>query len=174
MPTQEKQLLALNAIVAGATITEAGEKAGVTRQTVHEWLNEPDFRKELDSLRNLRDREVLESLLSQGTRVASTISELLNNEAPAVRLKAAELWLKTTGLAEGGLQRWLPAALTKEELEAREKAALEKEVRAQVKAELGEPDGLLTAMLSSDEARFEAEVKRRLNSRNGKSRVKRS
>lgn len=47
MEINDKQSLALNEIVGGLTVTEAAEKAGVTRQTVHEWLANPEVEEKL-------------------------------------------------------------------------------------------------------------------------------
>jgi transposase-like protein len=81
----DRQRIAVESLVSGATVTEAAEVAGVSRQTVHSWMHLPQFTAGLNRRRQERDqllsdclRRVLGSAL---TTVARAVEEEEDLEA---------------------------------------------------------------------------------------------
>jgi AcrR family transcriptional regulator len=79
MSLSDRQQKALFALVAGDTITDAAEKAGVSRQTVHTWLTEKEFLAELKRLRELREEEVLETITAATSTAARRLLDLVED-----------------------------------------------------------------------------------------------
>lgn len=46
-----RKRLAMHALVRGCTKQEAAQRAGVSRKTVHAWLQDPEFRDEFERIR---------------------------------------------------------------------------------------------------------------------------
>jgi hypothetical protein len=103
LPPQQEQ--AITALLAGASVTAAAEKAGVARQTVHRWLaDDPAFIAEY----NLGRREMAEAV-DRALRVLSLQSLRVLKQAltsaktpPAVRVRAAVEVLKLTAAPPEG------------------------------------------------------------------------
>ena len=97
------QAVALEALAAGATVTEAAQKAGVTRETVSRWTHhDPVFIAELQNVRAelaLQARCALEAL---GTQAIAVLAAALQNKpvTPAA-LRAASIVLKMLGADRG-------------------------------------------------------------------------
>jgi hypothetical protein len=96
-----KQSIALDAILAGVTHTEAAHQAGVSRRTLARWLRcDPDFIAALNLCERERwvaGRQVLRSLLSKAIRA---VEQTLDNGSPTARLRAASLVLRTLAVGE--------------------------------------------------------------------------
>ena len=81
---------ALGALLGGATITEAADAAGVSRQTVSGWAN-----RDFEFVAQLRTRraEVLDALRSRleavGGRAVQVLEHLLDDDDPRCRLAAS-------------------------------------------------------------------------------------
>jgi transposase-like protein len=85
-------LTAIAALASGSTRTEAAEKAGVDRRTLHRWRNQdPEFIAALNGLRSEAAEQVENELRGLATEAVATIRTLMSDsQAPAaVRLKAA-------------------------------------------------------------------------------------
>ena len=48
----DRQLKAIPLLIAGRTITEGCEKAGIERTVYYDWLEQPEFKAELDRQRD--------------------------------------------------------------------------------------------------------------------------
>jgi len=75
----DRQRKAIYALVSGDTITDAADKAGVSRKTVHTWLEEPGFLGELERLRALREEVVLETLQAATGAAARRLLNLVQD-----------------------------------------------------------------------------------------------
>lgn len=75
---EPEQYAALQALLAGASVTEAAEEAGVTRQTVHRWLSEHRiFKGEYDRIRRKAAETLEQQLVEMARAAADTIQETL-------------------------------------------------------------------------------------------------
>lgn len=88
LSTRQQQALPLFA--SNLTIEEACERAGISRNTFYEWLKEPQFKLELDRLRNEIVNDAINYLKSTTTKAARTLANLLEREDnPSVQRAAA-------------------------------------------------------------------------------------
>src|SRR4051794_39721207 len=103
LPAQQQQAIA--ALLSGATVTAAAERAGVARQTVHRWLaDDPAF----IAAHNLARREMADAV-NQALRVLSVRSvevlkrALASPKTPAaVKVRAAVEVLRMTAKPPDG------------------------------------------------------------------------
>jgi len=88
LSTRQKQVLPIFA--SNLTIEEACERAGISRNTFYEWLKEPQFKLELDRLRNEIVNEAVNHLKVTSTKAARTLADLLErDDSPTVQRAAA-------------------------------------------------------------------------------------
>jgi hypothetical protein len=103
IPDAEKTLtpqmaVAVDALATGATIKDAAEQTGVTRQTVSEWFNhQPDFQAALAARRSELWRESVVRMRALVPSALDVIEAELKGEKP---LGAARLILSLTGFAD--------------------------------------------------------------------------
>ena len=89
----QQQLTALEALVKGATVTDAAKLAGVHRSTVHNWCTDlAGFTAALRHSRIQTVQAIEDGLQSMATLALDTIRHLLESEKtpPSIRLKAAQ------------------------------------------------------------------------------------
>jgi Homeodomain-like domain-containing protein len=93
-PAQER---ALQALLDGATVTEAATAAGVDRTTVHRWQRHVKFFTAMNRAKADRQNAVRAGLQSLTQEAIGTMRDLLKDPTvpPAVRLKAAMAVLGT-------------------------------------------------------------------------------
>lgn len=91
-----RQEAAIAAILSTPTITAAAEVAGVTRQTVHRWLNDTEFQAALRAAR----AQAFDAMLARLEHGAAEVVEQLHMIAtdsskatPATRVSAARTYL---------------------------------------------------------------------------------
>lgn len=86
----KRQTQALPIFASNLTIEEACERAGISRNTFYEWLKEPQFKSELDRLRNEIVNEAVNHLKITSTKAAKTLGDLLErDDSPTVQRAAA-------------------------------------------------------------------------------------
>ena len=81
----EKQLNAILHILAARTMTEAAEKAGISRNTLYEWMKLPAFKAELQWHRDLVFEEALEQLKLDAVKAVDNLGALLDHEVAGFR-----------------------------------------------------------------------------------------
>ena len=85
-----RQQQALPIFASNLTIEEACERAGISRNTFYEWLKEPQFKLELERLRNEIVNEAVNHLKMTSTKAAKTLGDLLErDDSPTVQRAAA-------------------------------------------------------------------------------------
>jgi len=85
-----KQLLALEGLLRGDSITHAATGAGVTRQALHNWLKEASFKAELDAAQRQSVQAAVRKLTAMLDRSVAEVERLVaGGEDEAVRLRAA-------------------------------------------------------------------------------------
>ena len=86
----KRQTQALPIFASNLTIEEACERAGISRNTFYEWLKEPQFKLELERLRNEIVNEAVNHLKITSTKAARTLADLLERgDSPTVQRAAA-------------------------------------------------------------------------------------
>ncbi len=93
----DKQLQTLPHLVTAPTISEAARRADVGRTTLYRWIEDDEFRRELERQRSeaLELAHVeLKGLMFKATQV---LGEAMDNDNPFLRLRAAQIAL-TVGL----------------------------------------------------------------------------
>ena len=85
-----RQIIALPYLVASPTVTEGARLAGISRRTVHRWMEDDDFRVQFERFRDealsLSQAE-LKGLTLKGTGV---LAEMLEDPSSNIRLRAAQ------------------------------------------------------------------------------------
>jgi phage terminase small subunit len=82
-----KKRKAIAALIGGATVTEAADKAGVKRQTVHTWLNEKGFKTELKISEAKVLDEVSRKLVALADKAVSAFKDVLDNSEADISLR---------------------------------------------------------------------------------------
>lgn len=86
----KRQTQALPIFASNLSIEEACERAGISRNTFYEWLKEPQFKSELERLRNEIVNEAVNHLKMTSTKAAKTLGDLLErDDSPTVQRAAA-------------------------------------------------------------------------------------
>lgn len=85
-----RQRNAIAAVIACPSYSAAAEKAGISRSTLYRWLDEPDFRAELDHQRDRMAEQASLQLLQATSRAVTVLCDLLDDDDPRVRRLAAQ------------------------------------------------------------------------------------
>src|SRR5262245_45422242 len=92
--TPQKRSL-LEALLLGASLTDAAEQAGCSRRTAGRWAAEPEFQAALKEAQTELHQRVLRALRSKGIRAVATLSRNLSREVqPSVQVRAAQVLLE--------------------------------------------------------------------------------
>ncbi len=100
----DKQLAALPYLVSPKSLSEAARLANVGRTTLYRWMNDPDFREELE--RRRQEAAELADTELKGLRLKALIvfAESMEDPDPYVRVRAAQVaygfGIKSGDLAE--------------------------------------------------------------------------
>lgn len=95
--SDQKRQAALAALMDSSTLTEAAEKAGISRRTLYNYLhNDIEFARAYDEIRDRQAVDFMDDLNDRRRRAHAVIMELLEDaEQPAaIRLKAAQAILE--------------------------------------------------------------------------------
>ena len=85
----ERQQLAIPYLTASSTFTEAAEKLGVSRRTIHRWLTEPAFRKAYERQREETAALATAEIRALMLKAAVALSQNLESDDPNVRARAS-------------------------------------------------------------------------------------
>lgn len=86
----DRQIKAILHLVSNPTCTEGCKEAGINKTTFYKWLKEPDFKAELDRLRDEVAAEAF-GLLSQSlTKAVEALAGLLDNKDDRIKRLAAK------------------------------------------------------------------------------------
>lgn len=85
-----RQLQVIPHILASPTYEEAARRAEISSKQIHEWLQDPAFRKELSRRRTEAYSQALSTIQISCTKAVDTLNSLLNDLDPRVRLNAAD------------------------------------------------------------------------------------
>ena len=94
--SDQKQSAALQALIECKTLTEAAEKAGISRKTLYNYVrNDVQFARTYRQIIDETATEAAEAVEERANRATDTIEQIMNDqEQPAsTRLKAAEMIL---------------------------------------------------------------------------------
>lgn len=85
-----RQLRAITCILENNSIEEAAKKAGVSRSTLYNWLNDSQFRARLEKEREAVFKGGLMALKAATAKAAKTLIELLDSKDRGTRRLAAK------------------------------------------------------------------------------------
>ena len=85
----ERQLLALPYLTASKSHTEAAENAGISRMTLHRWLNEPAFREAYERQREEAAALATTEIRALMLKAAVLLAERLESDDPEERARAS-------------------------------------------------------------------------------------
>lgn len=85
-----RQLQVIPHILASPTYEEAARRAEISSKQIHEWLQDPLFRKELSKRRAEAYNQALSTIQISSIKAVETLTSLLNDPDPRVRLNAAD------------------------------------------------------------------------------------
>ena len=92
--SEQKKDAALAALLDSSSLTEAAEKAGVSRRTMYSYLhNDIDFARAYDEARNRQEVAYMDALTARRERAQGVVMEVLedDDQPAAIRLKAAQI-----------------------------------------------------------------------------------
>lgn len=95
--SDQKRQAALAALMDSSTLTEAAEKAGISRRTLYNYLrNDIEFARAYDEMRDMQAVSLLDEMTERRRQASAVIMDLMNDtEQPGVvRLKAAQAILE--------------------------------------------------------------------------------
>lgn len=96
----QKQELAIEFLIAGASITQAAEEVGIARSTIHRWLKDDfDFQARLNGLRRRLRNTIETRLVSLLDRAVDTVASSIDDGDARTALAI----LKGTGMLPGEL-----------------------------------------------------------------------
>jgi hypothetical protein len=98
----QKQLTVALLLATGTTITAAAEKAAITRQTIHGWLNNDyEFMAYINRLKKENTEAARAAIQSAAVLAVETIAAIMKeSENDSVRLSAAKEVLAMAGLTK--------------------------------------------------------------------------
>jgi len=85
----EKQIIAIELLMAGKPVAKVAKAAGVSRVTIYRWLKNDDFRAELDKRKNALIERSSRKLVGALDQAIDVLIELLKSKNQNVRRLAA-------------------------------------------------------------------------------------
>ena len=92
----QRQLQVLPHILATSTYEEAARRASISSKQIYKWLQDPLFRKELSKKRTEAYNQAIFILKTSSLKAVETLSSLLVDKDPRIRLSAADKILSHT------------------------------------------------------------------------------
>lgn len=95
--SDQKKSAALEALIDSRTLTEAAEKAGISRKTMYNYIrHDIDFAVSFRQMTEETATAAAEAVEARAARAAATIEEIMTDQdqPPMIRLKAAEMILE--------------------------------------------------------------------------------
>ena len=96
---EQKKRLALAALMESSTLTEAAEKAGISRRSLYTYIRgDNEFARAYRDLQEMYATAAAESAEARAEEAASVVDSIMRDEAQpaAIRLKAAQIVLETS------------------------------------------------------------------------------
>ncbi len=86
-----RQITALPYLVASPTVTEGARLAGMSRRTVHRWMEDDHFRVQFERLRDEALSLAQAELKGLTLKGAGVLAEMLEDPSSNIRLRAAQI-----------------------------------------------------------------------------------
>lgn len=83
----QKQNNFLNALLMSGNVTQAAQKAGVSRSSAFKWLKDPDFIEEMNSRNAETARDCMLYLKSKLSMCAETLVKIIEDDSTNVAVK---------------------------------------------------------------------------------------
>jgi len=91
-----RQRRALESLLTSGDVTAAAIVAGVARQTVHKWLQQPAFKAALEQAESEKLHDLQSALVRLGDKAVTTLGAELDGDSPmaaGARVRAADIVL---------------------------------------------------------------------------------
>ena len=89
-----RQLLAIPLIASAPSTLQGARAAGIGRATLYRWLDDDNFRQELQRVRDAAAQIANEEIKGLSLQAASVIAKAMDDPNPSVRLRAARYALE--------------------------------------------------------------------------------
>ncbi len=86
----DRQVMAIPHLISSPTLEEGRRRAKIAKQTLYNWLKEPEFKREFRRQRNEAVREALDCLKGAVAKAVDTLIRLMDSPKPYIRKAAAE------------------------------------------------------------------------------------
>ena len=83
-------------LASGASAAEAAQRSGISERSVYRRLADEQFKLKVYQAREMMIAQACGTLAMTGAKAAATLNELLDNENPHIRLRAAQAILSNT------------------------------------------------------------------------------
>ena len=93
---------ALPHLIRPGSLTDLAKDAGIGRTTLYRWMQDDNFRQQLEYLREETLRLAETELMGMAYKAAGVIYQALEDENPSVRIRAAQAALNQAHKAEYG------------------------------------------------------------------------
>ena len=84
-----RQRAALPIVAQAPSLVHAARESGVSKSTLHRWMDEPDFSRELDRFNEQSADIARQQIKSQTRHALSVFADIMDGPDPALRLPAA-------------------------------------------------------------------------------------
>lgn len=104
----QKKAQALAALMESSTLTEAAEKAGISRRSLYTYIREEsDFARAYQALQDTAATAAAEAAEARAAEASSVVKSIMDDTAQpaAIRLKAAQIILETSAKNREKLER---------------------------------------------------------------------
>lgn len=108
-PLNQKQQIALDALLRGASTVHAAKEAGVARETVSRWRNtNPDFIAAFNAASSDMWSGTIQELRSLGQKAVQRLGELLHSDDDVISLRAVTMTLQALGVGADAKESLAP------------------------------------------------------------------
>ena len=97
-----RQITALPHLIRPGSLTDLAKDAGIGRTTLYRWLQDDNFRQQLEYVREETLRLAETELKGMAYKAAGVIYQALEDESPSIRIRAAQAALNQAHKAEYG------------------------------------------------------------------------
>lgn len=88
---RSNKLQAIELLAHGSSIEDCSQVIGVTRRSIHNWLNDPEFSKVFDVRKHEIIQELNTRMIGLNKKALDVIEECLESESENIRLRSASL-----------------------------------------------------------------------------------
>jgi len=80
---------AIQALIGNPNVKEAAQTCGVSERTMHRWLKEPGFSRQLEEAQRGVTNSLMRSVISRAERAAETLDSIMANSKASAHARVA-------------------------------------------------------------------------------------